>query len=207
MTKVKICGIKRDDEVEVINQFPVSYAGFIFAPSKRQVDVAMCNQLSQMLRKDIKKVGVFVNEPLDRVLKIIDECDLDVIQLHGDETVDYIRQIPRPVWKTIPVKDDASVERADLYAKDVAGILFETYHEKLRGGTGETFDWQILNKEKASDAKRPYLKILAGGINPGNAAAARDIVLPDILDVNSGVEVEGFKTYEQVKKLFDALDI
>lgn len=205
MMKVKICGIKREDEVEVINQFPVSYAGFIFAKSKRQVDKDQCIRLSSLLRTDIKKVGVFVNEPIESLLNIIRTCNLDVVQLHGDEPVDYVQKIPVPVWKTIPVKDKSSLERAEDYAEYVEGILFETYHETLRGGTGETFDWQIFNSSDMSEVKSAYLKILAGGINPENAGKAKAIVSPDVLDVNSGVEVEGFKTFELINKLFEAI--
>lgn len=219
MIKIKICGIKREDEVTIINQFPVSYVGFIFAKSKRQVNSARCIELSKLLRSDIKKVGVFVNEPLENVQRIIKECHLDVVQLHGDESVDYIQKITIPVWKTIPVKDEESVFNAALYEDDVEGILFETYHEKLRGGTGESFDWTIFSRveaekklHKSSNSKylskpdNEYLKILAGGINPENVAKAMLIVTPDVLDVNSGVEVEGYKTLERIKKLFDEIE-
>lgn len=203
--KVKICGIKREDEVAIVNQFPVSYIGFIFAKSKRQVDIERCNQLSSLLRKDIKRVGVFVNEPIERILDIIVTCNLDVVQLHGDEPVDYVRKIPVPVWKTIPVKDETSLECVKEYTGAVQGILFETHHEKLRGGTGETFDWHIFERTEVIEDNSPYIRILAGGINPENAGKAMSIVAPDILDVNSGVEVDGYKTYERVKTLFDAL--
>jgi phosphoribosylanthranilate isomerase len=214
MTLIKICGIKREDEVAIINEFPVSYAGFIFAPSKRQVDASRCKDLAQNLRKDIKKVGVFVNEPIDSLRSIIDECKLDVVQLHGDETVDYIRKICIPVWKTIPVRDEDSVFNAAAYEDDVEGILFETFHEKLRGGTGETFDWNIfkrveeekkLHQVLTTHPVKNYKTILAGGINPENIKKALFIVEPDIVDVNSGVEVNGFKTIERVKTLFEAI--
>jgi len=203
MIKIKICGIKRDDEVAIINQFPVSYAGFIFAKSKRQVDANRCIELAKDLRKDIKKVGVFVNEPIDHLLEIITTCQLDIVQLHGDETVEYIRQIHIPVWKTIPVKNEESLQLATVYKDAVAGILFETYHEKLRGGTGTTFDWNILKK---IEEQQEYAMILAGGINPENIGQAILHVTPDILDVNSGVEEEGFKTYNRIKKLFEEIE-
>ena len=203
MTKIKICGIKREDEVNILNQFPVTYAGFIFAKSKRQVTIEQCVKLSKKLNPEIQRVGVFVNEPLDSLMNIISECELDVVQLHGDETVDYIKKIPIDVWKTIPIKDKTSIAKIHVYDKHVCGILFETYHEKLKGGTGQSFDWNLLEDIKIDEVKI----ILAGGINPINAKEAIDIVKPDILDVNSGLEVDGYKTLEQVKQLFKELNL
>lgn len=203
MAKIKICGIKREDEVKILNQFPVSYAGFIFAKSKRQVTIEQCVELSKKLNPEIQRVGVFVNEPFNSLMKIITECELDVVQLHGDETVDYIKEIPIEVWKTVPVKDKASLAKIYVYNEHVSGILFETYHKKLKGGTGQTFDWHLLEDLKIDEVK----VILAGGINPTNAKEAIDIVKPDILDVNSGLEVDGYKTLEKVKQLFKELNL
>lgn len=203
-TKIKICGIRRADEVAVINDFPISYAGFIFAKSKRQVTADQCNELVLTLRNDIKKVGVFVDEDINKVLEIVKTCHLDVVQLHGNESVDYIKKIPVPVWKTIQVKDEASLVRIGTYKDDVEGILFETYHEKLKGGTGKTFDWHLLDEVDRSEG---YQMILAGGINPGNAKEAIEIVKPSVLDVNSGLEEEGFKTRNKVEELFKELTL
>lgn len=204
MTKIKICGIKREDEVEILNQFPVSYAGFIFAKSKRQVTIEKCNALSKLLNPKIKRVGVFVNEPYDSLMNIITSCELDIIQLHGDETVDYINKIPLRVWKTIPIKNEESLAKINLYNEHVEGILFETYHEKLKGGTGQTFDWHLLDNLKF---EKEVKVILAGGINPENAKEAINIVKPDILDVNSGLEVDGYKNLEKVNYLFKELNL
>jgi len=202
--KVKICGIKREDEIQLLNQFPVSYAGFIFAKSKRQITGERCLQLSKNLRKDIQKVGVFVNAPIDTVLEIIKMCQLDVVQLHGDESIDYISQLPIKVWKTIPVKNQQSLEQISLYENHVQGILFETYHEKLKGGTGVSFDWQLLTTLKQP---RHFTTILAGGIRPENAYEAISIVQPDILDVNSGLEVNGYKSIHLIHDLFKELSL
>jgi len=204
-TKIKICGIKREDEVDILNRFPVSYAGFIFAKSKRQVTIEKCNELSSKLRQDIKRVGVFVNEPLDSLLKIITSCHLDVVQLHGDETVDYIKEIPIKVWKTIPIKDKDSLLRVQIYEDNVDGILFETYHKSLKGGTGETFDWSLLRVSK--NIAHSYERILAGGLNANNIREAIEVVEPDVLDLNSGLEVEGYKTFEKIEELFKELEL
>ena len=155
------------------------------------------------MRNDIKKVGVFVNAPIEEVLEVIKMCQLDVIQLHGEESVDYIQQIPIEVWKTIPVKDQKSLDLIQTYENHVEGILFETYHESLKGGTGKTFDWTLLKGLSST----PYKRILAGGIHPENAHEAIRLVRPDILDVNSGLEVDGYKNLDKVKKLFKELKL
>jgi len=203
MTKIKICGIKREDEVELINQYPVSYAGFIFAKSRRQVNANQCLNLSRGLRPDIKKVGVFVNAPVDEILEIVERCGLDLVQLHGDESVDDIKAISCPVWKTIAMKDKDSLKKIDIYKDLVAGILFETYHNQLKGGTGQTFDWTLMDQVKRAQG---YQVILAGGINPDNAPKAIDYIHPHVLDLNSGLEVHGFKEAGKVKALFDNIE-
>ncbi len=202
MTKIKICGIKRADEVSIINEYPISYAGFIFAKSKRQVSPEDCRALAAGLRNDIKKVGVFVNEEIGKVLQIIEYCDLDIVQLHGNESVDYIRQMSVPVWKTLQVKDESSLNNVKLFSPIADGILFETYHEKLKGGTGKTFDWHLLDSVEPDGN---FELILAGGINVTNAKEAIDIVKPDVLDVNSGLEEDGFKTKAKVEAFFKEL--
>jgi phosphoribosylanthranilate isomerase len=200
---VKICGLKTRDEIDIVNQFPISYAGFIFAPSKRQVTTRQAKELMHSLRKDIKKVGVFVNSPIEEVLRAVKACKLDVIQLHGDESVDYIQQIPCKVWKTISMKDASSLKQVELYGDVVDGLLFETHHEGMRGGSGKAFDWSLLEKRPKLEASL----ILAGGLSPENIGQAIDMVKPDVVDVNSGLEVNGYKSYERIKKLFEELNL
>lgn len=206
--KIKICGIKNEAEVEILNHYPVSYAGFIFAKSKRQVDKNTCVELKKKLRGDIKSVGVFVDAPIEEVLDTIHVCQLDIIQLHGSETVDYIKKIPIPVWKTIPVKSKESLDRANQFLDVVEGILFETYHKELKGGTGESFDWSLVeNLRLVNSKKEPVNVILAGGLKPSNIKEAANCVKPTVLDVNSGVEVDGFKTLEKIDSLFKQLQV
>jgi len=208
-TKIKLCGIKREDEIHIINKFPLTYAGFIFAKSKRQVDIKTCLYLKKQLRNDIIPVGVFVDEPLESLLETVKRCKLKVVQLHGSESVDYIQKIPVNVWKTIPVKDESSLEEVKTYEHVVEAIVFETYHEQLKGGTGKTFDWSLLKEylENRQQIKMPMgcQIVLAGGISPENAVEARKQINPDVLDVNSGVEVDGFKKLDKIEKLFKEL--
>ena len=200
---VKICGLKSCEEIAIVNQFPIHYAGFIFASSKRQVNSDQARKYISSLRKDIQKVGVFVNSPIEEVLRVLHECKLDVIQLHGEETVDYIQKIPCKVWKTISIENADSIKQAEYYKENVDGILFETHHEKMRGGTGKTFDWKLLQEY----GNRSVPIILAGGLTPENINKAIRIIHPDILDMNSGLEINGYKSYEKIKKLFKELKV
>lgn len=200
--ELKICGIKKESEVAIVNEFPVNYVGFIFAESKRKISGEQCKKLAESLRPGIRKVGVFVNEPIEKLLQILKECELDVIQLHGDETVDYIKKIPTKVWKTIAVRDEDSLRKVKEYEGQVAGILFETYHEKVKGGTGERFDWKLFPKQGQG-----YVRILAGGVRPENVREAMSIARPDVIDANSGVETDGLKTYEQIQALVKEMEL
>ncbi|WZL81574.1 phosphoribosylanthranilate isomerase [Vallitaleaceae bacterium 9-2] len=200
---VKICGLKTKEEINIINQFPIAYAGFIFAPSKRQVSIDQARALIQSMRKDIQKVGVFVDSPIEEVLRAVNVCKLDVIQLHGKETVDYIQKIPCRVWKTIQVEDTSSFEGVQNYLGTVEGLLLDTYHKDMHGGTGVEFDWSCIPFTLFKQSKM----ILAGGLRPENIHEAINKVQPNVIDVNSGIEVQGYKTYGRIKKLFEELKI
>lgn len=197
--KIKICGIKTKDEIEIINKYPVNYIGFIFAKSKRQVKKEDVVELRKLLREDIKAVGVFVNESVETIEEIVNTCNLDLIQLHGEETNELCKQLEIPTWKSIAIKDGKSIEEIEAY-KDVEGILLDTYHKGEKGGTGKTFNWDIVKHIPKSK-----FTILAGGLNPDNVLKAIEEVNPQVLDVNSGVETDLFKDENKIRKLFDNL--
>ncbi len=195
-TKIKICGMRRVQDIEVINQYPISYVGFIFAKSKRQVDVEKVKKITKDLRSDIKKVGVFVNESVEKINEIVRECSLDIVQLHGDETDDDCKNVIAPVWKVISVKDKKSIEKINDY-KNAVGFLLDTYSKDERGGTGKVFYWDWV--KGLSDDK---FIILAGGLNPDNIENAIKTVKPQVVDVNSGVENDLYKDASKIEGLF-----
>lgn len=199
-TKVKICGIKTKEEIEIINRYPLDYIGFIFAPSKRQVSIEKAEQLRKQVKKDIKVVGVFVNESLEKVNKAISRCNLEVVQLHGDETVDYCQKVNAPVWKSIRVKDEDSLIMINQYSQVVERILLDTYSEQAKGGTGKTFDWQIVRGISDKQAI-----VLAGGLTSENILEAIKVVKPQVVDLNSGVETNLIKDEVKINKVFSAL--
>lgn len=195
--EIKICGIKNMEEINIIKEYPVSYIGFIFAPSKRQVTEEIVMKLRENVRKDIKAVGVFVDEEASRINELASTCKLDFIQLHGNEDNEYCKKIKYPIWKSIAVSNKESLEAIDSY-KDIDGILLDTYHKGEKGGTGKVFNWNLVK-----NISKHNKVILAGGLNPENIIEAVDIVKPQIVDVNSGVETNLMKDENKIKELFD----
>ena len=199
-TQIKICGIKTEDEVALINRYPVSYMGLIFAKSKRQVSLEKAAYLRAMVRGDIKVVGVFMDQDPAFIQEAIDHCDLDGIQLHGDETNAFIAKFDLPVWKSIAVKGPESLALLKRYS-NAQGLLIDTYHQGATGGTGRAFNWDLVK-----DIEIDQQLILAGGLSPDNVRRAIKVVNPDILDLNSGLEVDLMKDPDKVKQLFEVLN-
>lgn len=201
MSKIKICGLTRLQDIEYVNEARPDYIGFVFAESRRQVGYETAARLRKKLSGRIKAVGVFVNEEQPSILQLCENGVIDLIQLHGDEDNQYIlalksklaiRGITSPVIKAARVRDAGQTVMARQFDSDF--ILLDTYSDKAYGGTGKAFDWQLCK-----NAGRPFF--LAGGINCGNAAEAIKTAKPYCLDVSSGVENGGFKDREKIIEL------
>ncbi|MBF7096995.1 phosphoribosylanthranilate isomerase [Alkalibacter mobilis] len=196
MKKVKICGLKSLKDISYINEFKPNYAGVIFAPSKRQVDKALGKEILNNLRPGILKVGVFTNESIENINYIVKYCDLDIVQLHGDEEPDFGKHINARVWKAFRISGIEDLELMERYHAE--GYLLDTYSKDSYGGTGKRFNWDIL---KSVTSKKTI--ILAGGINADNVTEALDIDVIDVLDVSSGVETAGTKDKDKIKILIE----
>ncbi|ADD02682.1 Phosphoribosylanthranilate isomerase [Thermoanaerobacter italicus Ab9] len=197
MVKVKICGLRRKEDIEYANQLKPDYVGFVFAKSKRQVEIEQALYLISLLDKEIKTVGVFVDEPVENVLKIAQTLNLDVLQFHGDETQDYIDNFKNfTVWKAIRIKDKEDLEKTKVFR--VNSFVFDTLTKNEYGGTGKTFNWEVL---KGFELNVPI--ILAGGLNENNVEEAIKIVNPYAVDVSSGVETEGYKDFKKMKSFIE----
>lgn len=197
MVKVKICGLRRKEDIEYTNELKPDYVGFVFAKSKRQVEVEQALYLIRLLDKEIKTVGVFVNEPVENALKIAQTLNLDVLQFHGDETQDYIDNFKNfTVWKAIRIKDKEDLEKTKEFK--VNSFVFDTFTKNEYGGTGKTFNWEVL---KGFELNVPI--ILAGGLNENNVEEAIRIVNPYAVDVSSGVETEGYKDFKKMKSFIE----
>lgn len=197
MTKIKICGLTRTEDIEMVNEFLPDYIGFVFAKSRRQVSAEQAKELKNKLRPAIKAVGVFVNEKPENIAEIANQGIIDLIQIHGDEDAAYCAQLRK--LTQAPIIKVVRVERED----DLAGIeefdcdyyLFDTLSSKDYGGTGKAFDHSLLyNKE----IKKPFF--VAGGLNQDNVAAVIEVIKPFGVDTSGGVETEGSKDVNKIKE-------
>lgn len=193
--KVKICGLRRSQDVEYVNELLPDFAGFVFAKSKRQVTAAQAAQLKAQLAPSIKAVGVFVNAELDFIAQLAAAGTIDSIQLHGDEDADYCRRLKQlvslPVIRAVRVKDAAAVAAADAYPCDY--LLFDTYTPGQYGGTGQRFDATLLD---ACGVTRPYF--IAGGLDAECVADVIKNTKAFAVDVSGGVETDGFKDKNKI---------
>jgi phosphoribosylanthranilate isomerase len=197
MTKVKICGLTRAVDIEYVNELKPDYIGFVFAKSKRKVSAEAALSLREKLNKDIKVVGVFVNESIEAVTAIAEKVRLDVLQFHGEEDMHYINCFKDyEVWKAISVNCEENLKELDKF--NGVRILLDSKVEGMLGGTGQAFDWNILNK---LDFRNNI--ILAGGLNIDNIQKARELVDSYGVDVSSGVETHGVKDYNKIKKFIE----
>ncbi|NLP13202.1 MAG: phosphoribosylanthranilate isomerase [Clostridium sp.] len=203
MTGVKICGLRRKEDIEYVNRYMPQFVGFVFAESKRRVTKEWAKELRDGLLPSIRAVGVFVNEDMEKVVDIVKYTRLDCVQLHGDETPEYIEQLMESIkdnegkkieiWKGIRVKNEDSLRRMSEYS--VNAFILDTYVEGSYGGSGSVFDWHL-----AAFASEYGKIILAGGLNPQNVKEAVERVKPFAVDVSSGVETDGFKDEAKIKE-------
>ena len=197
--KVKICGITNLDDARRSAECGADALGFVFYPkSPRSVDPKTAARIIKGLPPFITAVGVFVNETLDVVNKLINECGLDGVQLHGTEGPGYCEKIINAkVIKAFRIAQEADIGALKDYP--VSACLLDAFQEGLQGGTGKTFDWAI-----AAAAKQFGNIILSGGLTPENVQDAIMRARPYAVDVSSGVESRpGKKDPEKVRRFIE----
>ena len=196
MAKVKICGLTRDLDIAMVNSLLPDYVGFVFAKSRRQVTEEIAMNLKKQLVPSIKAVGVFVNDEPEKVIRLCKTNTIDMIQLHGDEEEEYIRNlratVPNQIIKAVRVRREADIQIAETLSCDY--LLLDAYEEQQYGGSGVSFEWSII-----TELSKPFF--LAGGINSENIARAIRLTKPYGIDVSSGVETNGFKDASKVKDI------
>ncbi|PGB00617.1 phosphoribosylanthranilate isomerase [Bacillus toyonensis] len=193
--KVKICGITDMETAKIVCEYGADALGFVFAESKRKITPGLVKEIIQELPANVLKVGVFVNESVEVVQKIADECGLTHVQLHGSEDNHQIRRLNIPSIKALGVTSEADMKNAQTYEADY--ILFDSPREKFHGGNGKTFSWELLGQMPNELRKKT---ILAGGLNALNIEEAIRVIQPYMVDVSSGVETEGKKDIEKIKQ-------
>lgn len=207
MVKLKICGLRRVEDIEIVNKYKPDYIGFVFAKSKRQVSLKEAKVLKAKLHPEIKAVGVFVNEPIENICKCVEEGVIDCVQLHGDEGREYIinlkKQISLPIIKAFRVGniEELTSKLEEIEWLPIDYYLFDTYTAETYGGSGESFEWCKLKSLIGRQIQKPYF--LAGGIGSDNlrqAIAQR----PYAIDMSSKLETNAyFKDENKIKQVID----
>jgi len=199
MTKIKICGLTREEDVVYAADRGADFLGFIFLPSSpRFIEPERAAAITASIRQRDQKpklVGVFRDASAGYAREIASIVGLDFVQLHGTESDEDVRAMGIPAIKTFRIGDTLP----DTTAHPAADwFLFDTFDERRPGGTGRRFDWSLLATYPRT---KPFF--LAGGLSPDNVAAAISLVRPDALDISSGVELEpGVKDHARIDELF-----
>ena len=190
-TKIKICGLRRREDILAVNEAKSDYCGFIieFPSSFRSVTADEVRELVKELDPEIRPVGVFVNAPMELVRTLLDDGTLALAQLHGQEDENYIRQLrimkDQLLIKAFSIKTEADIKKAIRSEADY--ILLD----QGAGGTGETFDWSLVPA-----IKRPWF--LAGGLGCENLESAIHLLHPWAVDLSSSVETGGHKDPDKI---------
>lgn len=197
--KIKICGLKRKEDIDYVNQYMPDYIGFVFAGVKRKIDFETAKVLKHRLNPQIKAVGVFVNEDISFILRLVVDGILDIVQLHGDEDERYIIELKESLKnygkKNIPIIKAVRVQTKeqilDAEQLPVECLLLDAFKEDEYGGSGKIFDHKLI-----PELQKPF--ILAGGITSENVMGILDELSrqgkkPVCIDVSSSVETNGYK--------------
>jgi len=183
MTRVKICGITRVEDMLAAAQYGADAIGLVFYPgSPRHVSISQAAMIMRALPPFITSVGLFVNAEAQAINAILQDLPLALLQFHGEEPASFCRQFKRPYLKAVRVKPSLDLLQYAADYPDAQGLLLDTYVDGIAGGTGQTFDWDLI------PAGLPLPVILSGGLTPDNVAAAIKHVQPWAVDVSSGVE-------------------
>ena len=191
MTKVKICGLSTKGAVETAVSAGADYIGFVFAPSKRQVTLGQAAELAEIIPTNVKKVGVFVSPSRSELLDAIEKVGLDLVQVHGQVADDLFVALPCASIQAVQVDGDGHVpnSQADY-------LLFDA----PVAGSGQTFDWGQLD---TIGLTQPFF--IAGGLKEDNVVKAIQHFTPFAVDVSSGVESNGQKDHEKIRRFIESV--
>ena len=189
MTAIKMCGLTRECDIQAVNEIKPEYIGFVFwAKSKRYLSPEKALELKKQLDENIKAVGVFVDESVEKVAELLENDIINIAQLHGHENEDYIKNLremtDKPMIQAFRIRSAGDIEKAVRSTADM--ILLDAGM-----GNGNVFDWSLIK-----NIQRPYF--LAGGLNGENVAEAVKILKPYAVDVSSGIETDGLKDMKKM---------
>ena len=189
MTKVKICGLSTKEAVKTAVSAGADYIGFVFAPSKRQVTVEQATELAKFIPSHIQKVGVFISPSRAELLEAVDKVGLDFVQVHGQVVDKLFENLPCGSIQAVQVDGNGHVHNSQADY-----LLFDA----PVAGSGQTFDWGRLDTTELS---QPFF--IAGGLNEDNVEEAIQHFTPYAVDVSSGVETDGQKDHEKIRRFIE----
>jgi len=211
VTKVKICGLSEVEHALAASEAGADFLGLVFATSRRQVSPEKASPIVEAvhrLRRQPAIVGVFVNSPAQEVNQIARYCQLDWVQLSGDETWHYCQQIERPVIKAIRISPANTAQEVlaeieagyQMFAPQKLICLLDSQVGDAYGGTGQAFNWQL-----AEEVSARFPVIIAGGLTPTNVGQLIKRIQPWGVDVSTGVETNGVKDTPKIKAFIEAV--
>ena len=212
MVKVKICGMRRVEDIEMANKYVPDYIGFVFAESPRKVSYEQAKELSCLLSDEIVPVGVFVNEHMKLIVDLFKEGIIEIAQLHGDEDENYINNLKdksiEETGKEIPIINAIEIMSTDEKNTDVLNEELLEWRDSVSDyfildsgkGSGKTFDWNLIDKNSEFFKNSIFL---AGGLNSENLELAIREFNPFAVDLSSSVETDGFKDEEKIKEIVE----
>ena len=198
MPKIKICGIKRLEDIGIVNKYKPDYIGFVFAESKRKVTHDLAYRLKQDLDADIIAVGVFVDSPVEEIVELFEGGIIEMAQLHGSESEQYIQNLKQrtddelKIINAIEISKDTDLSKFDNSQSDY--LLFDSGK-----GSGKTFDWNLIKK----DIKKEFF--LAGGLSSSNVMEAIEQFYPYAIDLSSSLETDGVKDENKIKEIMELI--
>lgn len=198
MPKIKICGIKRLEDIGIVNKYKPDYIGFVFAESKRKVTRDLAYRLKQDLDADIIAVGVFVDSPVEEIVELFEAGIIEMAQLHGSESEQYIQNLKQrtddelKIINAIEISKETDLSKFDNSQSDY--LLFDSGK-----GSGKTFDWNLIKK----DIKKEFF--LAGGLSSSNVMEAIEQFNPYAIDLSSSLETDGVKDENKIKEIMELI--
>ena len=199
MVRIKICGLRRLEDIEIVNKYKPDYIGFVFADSKRKVSHELATEMKKNLDCDIISVGVFVDADSDEIIELFESGVIDVAQLHGNESEDYIRNLKERTNHELKIINAIEMsDEKDLleYDNSIADYLLLDSGK----GSGNTFDWSLIR----DDLDKEFF--LAGGIDVLNVNEAIDNFNPYAIDLSSSLETDGFKDENKIREIMEVIN-
>ena len=199
MVKIKICGLRHLEDIGIVNKYKPDYIGFVFADSKRKVTHKLAAQMKSILDPDIISVGVFVDADVDEIIELFDDGVIEIAQLHGNESEEYIRNLKEKTDSKIKIINAIEMSgELDLleYDNSIADYLLLDSGK----GSGKTFDWGLIRK----DLKKEFF--LAGGIDTSNVSEAIESFNPYAIDLSSSLETDGFKDENKIREIMEVIN-